>query len=777
MRNAQSTPWWLACLLALMTLLGACSDSPAPEPSISVQPSDTSVVAGQSATLSVAASGPDISYQWQLSIDSGSTWSAVSGATQASYTTPVTSAADNGKRYRVVVTASSISVNSSAVQLTVTAAVVTPSLTVQPAAQTATAPNAATFSVTVSGTSPAYQWQRSTDGGVTWSNISGATAASYSTGTTSTTMSGERYRVVVSNSAGSVTSSGVTLTVEPTPVAATISAQPSAQTTTAGSAAAFSVTVVGTPTPTLQWQRSSDGGSTWANIASATAATYNTGAVTLAQNGERYRVIASNASGSVTSSAVTLSVNPASQAPAITTQPTAQTVTAPAAATFTVAASGVPTPSLQWQLSSDNGATWANIAGATAATYTTPATATTDSGRQYRVIATNSAGSATTNAALLTVNPAAPAGRSWGTAVLIETDNADGANEPRIAFDSSGNALAVWQQSDGIRDNIWANRYTAGVGWGTAQLIEADNVGNATSAQIAVDASGNAIAVWQQYDGVRVNTRANRYTAGVGWGTPQRITTSTQDEQGHKLAVDPAGNMLVVWQQREPLCYSVWANRYTAGSGWGTAQVIENNDTSTGGCDSEPDIAVDANGNAIAVWSQSTPATPASIVANRYTAGVGWGTVQLIETDNAGGAIGARIAFDASGNALAVWDRGDGARSNIWSNRYTAGVGWGTAQLIETDITGVMFVPRIAVDPSGNALAVWQRNATNGTQTNIGVNRYTAGAGWGTAQALTNDPAGVAWRPHIAMDASGNAIAVWIQHDGTRFNVWANTFR
>ena len=88
-----------------------------------------------------------------------------------------------------------------------------------------------------------------------------------------------------------------------------------------------------------------------------------------------------------------------------------------------------------------------------------------------------------------------------------------------------------------------------------------------------------------------------------------------------------------------------------------------------------------------------------------------------------------------------------------------------------------MFVPRIAVDPSGNALAVWQRNATNGTQTNIGVNRYTAGAGWGTAQALTNDPAGVAWRPHIAMDASGNAIAVWIQHDGTRFNVWANTFR
>ncbi|MGC2165325.1 MAG: hypothetical protein WA632_04865, partial [Gallionella sp.] len=99
----------------------------------------------------------------------------------------------------------------------------------------------------------------------------------------------------------------------------------------------------------------------------------------------------------------------------------------------------------------------------------------------------------------------------WGAAELIETDDTDSALSPQIAFDSSGNALAVWQQRDGTRYNILANRYTAGSGWGTAKLIESDDTGDASDPQIAFDASGNALAVWQQYDGTRYNILANRF--------------------------------------------------------------------------------------------------------------------------------------------------------------------------------------------------------------------------------------------------------------------------
>ena len=71
-------------------------------------------------------------------------------------------------------------------------------------------------------------------------------------------------------------------------------------------------------------------------------------------------------------------------------------------------------------------------------------------------------------------------------------DGAGSFIDPSIAVDTAGNALAVWQQSDGTRDNIWANRYTPGGGWGTAELIETNNAGDAVNPQIAIDTAGNA---------------------------------------------------------------------------------------------------------------------------------------------------------------------------------------------------------------------------------------------------------------------------------------------
>jgi len=97
-----------------------------------------------------------------------------------------------------------------------------------------------------------------------------------------------------------------------------------------------------------------------------------------------------------------------------------------------------------------------------------------------------------------------------GGATLIETDNAGGANSPQIAMDATGNAIAVWNQFDGARYNVWANRYTTGSGWGAATLIETDNAGSVSSPQIAMDANGNAVAVWYQFDGTRYNVWANR---------------------------------------------------------------------------------------------------------------------------------------------------------------------------------------------------------------------------------------------------------------------------
>jgi hypothetical protein len=94
---------------------------------------------------------------------------------------------------------------------------------------------------------------------------------------------------------------------------------------------------------------------------------------------------------------------PTVAAPTFSLQPKNQTVAAGDKATFTVTASGAPSPSLQWQSSTDDGATWTDRGGATAATYTTSAVSIADSGTLFRVVATNSEGSATSAPARLTV--------------------------------------------------------------------------------------------------------------------------------------------------------------------------------------------------------------------------------------------------------------------------------------------------------------------------------------------------------------------------------------
>ena len=359
----------------------------------------------------------------------------------------------------------------------------------------------------------------------------------------------------------------------------------------------------------------------------------------------------------------------------------------------------------------------------------------------------------------------------WGTAELIETDNVGGASYPQVGVDGSGDAVAVWQQYDGTRWNIWSNRYVPGTGWGSAVLIEADNSGSAYNPQVAIDPSGNAVAVWQQYDGTRWNIWSNRYVPGTGWGSAVLIETDNAGgASSPQVAIDPSGNAVAVWYQWDGTRYNIWSNRYVAGTGWGTAVLIE---TDNAGDAFGPQVAFDGSGNAVVVWYQSD-GTRLNIWSNRYVVGTGWGTAVLIETDNAGSALDPQVAVDGSGDAVAVWSQSDGTIYNIWSNRYVAGTGWGAAEMIETDNAGGAGAPQVGVDPSGNAVAVWKQ--FDGTRDNIWSNRYIPGTGWGSAVLIETDNAGHASYPQVGVDGSGNAVAVWVQSDGVRSNIWSNRY-
>ena len=369
------------------------------------------------------------------------------------------------------------------------------------------------------------------------------------------------------------------------------------------------------------------------------------------------------------------------------------------------------------------------------------------------------------------------AGSGWGTAAAIETDPRDAAR-PRVAMDVNGNAAAVWEQYDGTVWNIWANRYDASTGWGAEEAIET-GTGGAFSPEVAIDGSGNAIAVWRQYDGTVWNIWANRYKATgwpKGWGTAELIETNdTGDVAMPRIAMDGNGNATVVWSHFDDTAssYSIWANRYDAGTGtWGTAAAVEANTTDA----YNPEIAMDANGNAIVVWVQSA-GDLLDVWANRYDATGGiWGTELLIETNVTGEAWMPTVAMDGSGNAVAVWTQSDGTRFNVWSNRYDATGGtWGTPEAIETD-TDDTYKPRVAMDGSGNAIAVWVEYNYAAKCYTIWANRYEAGVGWGVPEIIETNDTGYARKPRIAMETGGDATVVWHQYDGDSYNIWSNKY-
>jgi pectate lyase len=225
--------------------------------------------------------------------------------------------------------------------------------------------------------------------GQTNSGGAGSTTAPAATGTSTVSWTASSSSQLALSAAVFAPSGGTTVT------APTITTQPASQTVIAGGSVTFNVAASGTSPFTYQWRFNGT------NISGATSSTYSLSNVQSANAGS-YSVVVSNSAGSATSANATLTVNAAATAPTITTQPASQTVTAGSSVTFNVAASGTSPFTHQWRF---NGT---NISGATSASYTLSNAQSANAGN-YSVVVTNSAGSATSANATLTVNAAATA--------------------------------------------------------------------------------------------------------------------------------------------------------------------------------------------------------------------------------------------------------------------------------------------------------------------------------------------------------------------------------
>jgi hypothetical protein len=282
---------------------------------------------------------------------------------------------------------------------------------------------------------------------------------------------------------GAATSGSGTLTIQAAP---TILTGPLSQTVTVGSSVTFTASATGFPTPTVQWQQSTNGGSTWHNITGATSSSYTISATTAGQNGYRFRAVFTNSAGSATTAAATLTVQ---YAPGVTTNPQNATVNAGQSVTFTAAASGNPTPTVQWQVSTDGGSTWSNISGATSTSYTISSATAGQNGYRYRAVFLNSVGTATTAAARLTVHFApivlsSPASQTVtaGHSVTF-TASASGNPTPSVQWQVSTDGGLTWSNISGATNTAFTlNTTTASENGYEYRAVFTNSLGSAATA-------------------------------------------------------------------------------------------------------------------------------------------------------------------------------------------------------------------------------------------------------------------------------------------------------
>jgi hypothetical protein len=372
--------------LVLLALATGCSsssntttDSGAP-PSISSQPASVTVAAGSTATFTVAASGNAPTYQW---LRNGT---PISGASDASYTTPATVEGDDNAVFTVNVTDADGSVQSMPATLRVDWV----RINTQPHSAIVQNGYGVTLTVDAVGSGTlAYQWRK--DG----ANIAGATSADLPLAHIATTDAGS-YDCLITGTLNTVT---VQVTTDPAPIQIndlpTITADPADVTAAVGGSASFTVSAVGTGTLTYQWRKNGT------PLTFAIAATLTLPSVSDADAGQYDCIVSSNVGASslpALSGAATLTIN---DAPVVTAQPMPATAAIGSTATFTVSATATGTLSYQWRKGG------VALTGETNAQLSVPVTGATDGGTFDCVVSSTLNGtvaSATSNAATLTVN-------------------------------------------------------------------------------------------------------------------------------------------------------------------------------------------------------------------------------------------------------------------------------------------------------------------------------------------------------------------------------------
>jgi hypothetical protein len=327
-----------------------------------------------------------------------------------------------------------------------------------------------------------------------------------------------------------------------------------------------------------------------------------------------------------------------------------------------------------------------------------------------------------------------------------------------LITDLAGNALANAPVA-------WSFTTREGA-WTTAEPLESTTVTAVGFHDLAIDTAGNALVVWARSDGTYYTLWSNRYVAATGsWGVPVSVnTSSTQNSNYPSLGVDAQQNYQVIWGQ-VPAGYgaiaTVWSNRFLAGVGWGTPTAIKTTNTEYADTLS---LAVASDARSFATWREAS----SSVHGNWASHFDGtWSTPQQYDALGNGG----MVAVNSTGTAAVVYNvLTTPAVPQLYAAIALAGQDFGVGVPIESYTVGTFtsMGPTVRAGANGDFVAVWMRRSTTDTNYFIWSNRWSIATGWGAIAYRVDDVTPFAVNaPDVAVNATGTTVATWADADST----------
>jgi hypothetical protein len=387
-----------------------------------------------------------------------------------------------------------------------------------------------------------------------------------------------------------------------------------------------------------------------------------------------------------------------------------------------------------------------------------------------------------------------------GSEFQVNSFTSNDQENPRVAADASGNFVVVWtsRSVDGSGDGVSVQRFTsAGTKLGTEFVANTYTTNDQSVPQVAVQPNGNFVVVWQSdnnQDGDDDGIFGQRFdSTGAQVGTEFQVNTFTSGHQENPaVAVDPAGDFVVVWEGPYAGDHAIFGQRFdSTGATVGTEFIA-----STVGhrLKEKAQVAMDATGNFTVVWeNHDFDGSGEGVAAQRYdNTGAPVGTEFQVNTYTTDDQEHTAIAMDAAGNFIVVWDSygQDGSKEGIFGQRFdSSGARVGTEFQANTYTTNEQEDPSVAMDAAGNFVVTWYSGCgdygsgyggscagQDGNDDGAFGQRFSStGARLGTEFQINTYTTDNQTDPKVAMQPRGNFVVVWQSYgqDGSGEGIFA----